>query len=151
MSKRKTKRTRSGSKTTPDHPRDIAELAALVVSSFTPDETGGEENGTLMIFIWRDCAMTFKFPSGRRMFVQPGDGQSLDSTIHELAVGIITKYCQGAGIAVAEVRIHMVPPEASTGEQIFAWFQAIPGISISVSPAEGMGFGGPLPPTGEAG
>jgi len=125
VSKRKSKRERSGSKTTSDHPRDIAELAALVVSSFAPHEPGGEENGTLMIFVWQDCAMTIKFPSGRRMYVQPGDGQSLDSTVHEIAVQAITKYCQGAGIAVAEIRVHMVPPEASTSEQIFAWFQSM--------------------------
>jgi hypothetical protein len=129
----------------------IAELAALVVNSFTPHEPGGEENGTLMIFVWRDCAMTIKFPSGRRMYVQSGEGQSLDSTIHEIAVQAITKYCQGAGIAVAEIRVHMVPPEASTGEQIHAWLQALPGISITVLPPEGIGFGGPVPPAGQAG
>ena len=150
MSKRKTKRERSDSKTTPDHPRDIADLAALVVSNLTSHEPG-EEDGTLMIFVWRDCAMTIKFPSGRRMYVQPGDGQSLDSTVHEIAVQAITKYCQGAGIAVAEIRVHMVPPEASTSEQIFAWFQSIPGISISVLPPKKIGLGGPLPPAGEAG
>jgi len=149
--KKRTKRERSGSKTTSDHPRDIAELAALVVSSFAPHEPGGEENGTLMIFVWQDCAMTIKFPSGRRMYVQPGDGQSLDSTVHEIAIQAITKYCQGAGIAVAEIRVHMVPPEASTSEQIFAWFQSIPGISITVLPHAGIGFGGPVPPAGEAG
>jgi len=122
VSKKKTKRKCTGSKTTPEHPRDIAELATLVVSSFTPHEPRGEENGTLMIFVWRDCAMTIKFPSGQRMYVQPGDGQSLDSTVHEIAVQAITKYCQGVGIAVAEIRVHMVAPEASTSEQIFAWF-----------------------------
>ena len=151
MSQEKINAEHSGSKAMPNHPRDIAELAALVVSRFAPHEPGGEENGTLMIFVWQDCAMTIKFPSGRRMYVQPGDGQSLDSTVHEIAVQAITKYCQGAGIAVAEIRVHMVPPEASTGEQIFAWFQSIPGISISVLPAEEIGFGGPLPPAGEAG
>ena len=37
MSKRKAKRERSGSKTTPDHPRDFAELAAgRTRNSFTP-------------------------------------------------------------------------------------------------------------------
>jgi hypothetical protein len=151
VSKRKSKRERFDSKTAPDHPRDISELAALVVSSFTPHEPIGEENGTLMIFVWRDCAMTIKFPSGRRMYVQPGDGQSLDSTVHEIAVQAITDYCEGAGIAMAEVRVHMVPPDARTSEQIFAWFQSIPGISVTVSPPKGIGFGGPVPPAGEAG
>ena len=82
--------------------------------------------------------------------VQPGNGQNR-STVHEIAVQAITKYCQGAGIAVAEIRVHMVPPEASTSEQIFAWFQSIPGISIKVLPHAGIGFGGPVPPAGEAG
>jgi hypothetical protein len=63
----------------------------------------------------------------------------------------VREAAQGAGIAVAEIRVHMVPPEPSTGEQIFAWFQSIPGISISVLPPEEIGFGGPLPPAGEAG
>ncbi len=89
--------------------------------------------------------MTIKFPS-EKMYVAPGDGHTLDSTIHEVAVGAITEYCQGAGIAAAEIRIHIVPPELSAGDQIFAWFQSIPGISISVLPPEEVGFGGPLPP-----
>jgi hypothetical protein len=150
VSKKKTKPKRSDSETTPKHPRDIADLAALVLSN-VPTDDSGEVNGTLMIFVWRDCAMTIKFPSGRRMYVPPGHGQSLDSTVHEIAVQAITHYCQGAGIAVAEIRVHMVPPEASTSEQIFAWFQSIPGISISVLPPQGIGFGGPVPPAGEAG
>lgn len=150
MSKKKTKRKRSGSKAMPKHPRDIADLAALVLSNLTTDDPG-EGNGTLMISVWRDCAMTIKFPSGRRMYVSPAHRQSLDATVHQLAVEAITKYCQGAGIAVAEIRVHMVPPEASTGEQIFAWFQSIPGISCTVLPPEGIGFGGPVPPAGEAG
>ncbi|HEY1465036.1 MAG TPA: hypothetical protein VGF44_16585 [Terriglobales bacterium] len=74
-----------------------------------------------------------------------------DSTVHELAVGAIRNYCEGDGIAVAEIRVHMVPPELSTGDQILAWFQSIPSISITVLPYEEVGFGGPLPPTGEAG
>ena len=134
---------------TPEHPRDIAELAALVVGNLTPHGRG-DESRSLMIFVWRDCAMTVKFPS-EKMYVAPGHGQTLDSTIHEVAVGAITEYCRGAGIAVAEIRIHMVPPELSAGDQIFAWFQSIPGISIRVLPAEEIGFEGPLPPVGEAG
>ena len=134
---------------TPEHPRDIAELAALVVGNLAPHKPG-DESRSLMIFVWRDCAMTIKFPS-EKMYVAPGDGHTLDGTIHEVAVGAITEYCQGAGIAVVEIRIHIVPPELSAGDQIFAWFQSIPGISIRVLPAEEIGFGGPLPPAGEAG
>jgi hypothetical protein len=146
--KRKAKRKRSGSKTTPGHPRDLADLAALVLGNLTTDDPG---NGALMVFVWRDCAMTVKFPSGRRIYAPPGHGQSLDSTVHQIAVEAITEYCQGAGIAVAEIRVHMVPSELSTGEQIQAWLQALPGISIRVVPPEEIGFGGPLPPAGEAG
>lgn len=150
MSKKKTKRKRSGSKATPKHPRDIADLAALVVGNLTTHEPR-EEGRSVMIFVWRDCAMTIKFPSGRRMYVPPGHGHTLDHTLHEFAVGAITDYCRGAGIAVAEIRIHMVPPELSVGDEIFAWFQSIPGISITVLPPEDVGFGGPLPAAGEAG
>jgi hypothetical protein len=133
MSQEKTSFERSGSKTTPDHPRDIAELAALVVSNLTSHEPGAED-GTLIVFIWRDCAMTIKFPSGQKMYVYPGNGYTVDSAVHQLAVGAITKYCQEAAIAVAEIRVHMVPPELSTGNQIFAWLQCIPGISIAFLP-----------------
>ena len=133
---------------TPEHPRDIADLAALVVGNLTPHKPR-DESRSLMIFVWRDCAMTIKFPS-EKMYVAPGHSHTLDSTIHDVAVGAITEYCKGAGIAIAEIRVHVVPPEASTGEQIFAWFQSVPGISIRVLPAEGIGFGGPLPPAGEA-
>ena len=94
--------------------------------------------------------MTIKFPS-ERMYFAPGHGHTLDSTIHEIAIGAIAEYCQGAGIVAAEIRIHIVPPELSAGDQIFAWFQSIPGISARVLPAEEIGFGGPLPPAGEAG
>jgi hypothetical protein len=150
MSKQKTKRKRSGSQATPDHPRDIAELAALVVGNLTRHERG-DESRILMIFVWQDCAMTVKFPDDEKMYFVPGPGHTIHRTVHEVAVGVITEYCQGAGIAVAEIRVHMVPPEASTGEQIFAWFQSLPGISISVVPPDEIGFGGPLPPAGEAG
>jgi hypothetical protein len=37
--------------------------------------------------------MTVKFPSGRRMYAHPGHGHTLDSTIHEFAVGAITEHC----------------------------------------------------------
>lgn len=149
MPKKSTKHERSGSKSTPDHPRDIADLAALVVGNLTPYEPG-HESRSLMIFVWRDCAMTVKFPS-EKIYVAPGHGHTLDGTIHEVAVGAITEYCRGAGIAVAEIRIHIVPPELSTGDQVLDWFQSIPGISIRVLPPEEVGFGGPLPPAGEAG
>lgn len=127
--------------------RELTELAAVLVT----DLNDGDKSESLMIFVWRDCAMTINFLSGRRMYVPPGHGQSLDSTVRQIAVQAITKYCQGAGIAVAEIRVHMVPPEASTSEQIFAWFQSIPGISITILPLKEIGFGGPVPPAGEAG
>jgi hypothetical protein len=149
-SKRKAKSKRHASETTPAHPRDIADLAALVVGNLTSDEPG-EAGRSLMIFVWQDCAMTVKFPDGEKIYFVPDHGHTIDRTVHEVAVGAITEYCQGAGIAVAETRVHMVPPEASTGEQIFAWFQSIPGISISVLPPEEIGFGGPVTPAGEAG
>lgn len=145
MSKRKGKR--SGSATTPKHPRDSADLAALVLSDVTTDDPG-EANRTLMIFVWRDCAMAIKFPSGRRMYASPRHGQNLDST-HKFAVETISTYCQSAGVAVAEIRVHMVPPEASTREQILAWFQSIPGILMTVLAPEGIGFGGPIHSPGE--
>jgi hypothetical protein len=150
MSQEKINAEHFGSKAMPNHPRDIAELAALVVGNLTSDEPA-EAGRSLMIFVWQDCAMTIKFPGGEKMYFVPDHGHTIHRTVHEVAVGAITEYCQGAGIAVAEIRIHMVPPEASTGEQIFAWFQSIPGISISVLPPEKIGFGGPLPPSGEAG
>ena len=150
MSKKRTKGERSDSKAMPEHPRDIAELAALVVGNLMPYERG-DESRSLMIFVWRDCAMTLKFPGGDKMYVAPGHSHTLDCTVHDVAVGAITEYCKGAGIAVAEIRVHMVPPEASTGEQIFAWFQALPGVSIRLLPPEEVGFGGPLPSAGEAG
>lgn len=149
MSKKNTKRKRADSKARAEHPRDIAELAALVVGSLMPDEPG-DEGRSLMIFVWRDCAMTIKFPS-KKIHVAPGHEHTLDATIHDVAVGAITEYCRGAGIAVVEIRIHVVPPELSTSDQVFAWFQSIPGISIRVLPPEEIGFGGPLPPAGEAG
>jgi hypothetical protein len=80
-----------------------------------------------MVFVWRDCAMTIEFPSGRRMYAHPRRGQSLDSIIYELAGEAISRYCQSVGIVGAEIRVHNVPPKASTREQIFAWsslFQA---------------------------
>lgn len=150
MSKKRTKRKRADAKSRPDHRRDIAELAALVVGRLTSNESGAED-GTVMIFVWRDCAMTLKFPSGQRMYAYSEHGQTLNSTVHELAVGALTAYCRGAGIAVAEIRVHMVPSEARTHEQIFAWLQSIPSISISILPPKEIGFGGPLPPAGEAG
>jgi hypothetical protein len=76
MSQEKINSEHSGSKATPNHPRDIAELAALVVSNLICDEPGGE-GGTLIISVWRDCAMTIKFPSGRKMHVSPGHGHTL--------------------------------------------------------------------------
>jgi len=45
-----------------------------------------------MIFVWRDCVMTIKFPSGRRMYASPRHGQNLDSTVHKLAVAAISTY-----------------------------------------------------------
>ncbi|HSY99995.1 MAG TPA: hypothetical protein VK788_10885 [Terriglobales bacterium] len=150
MSQEEIKTEHSGSKATPTHPRDIADLAALVAGHLTSHEPG-EEAGTVMIFVWRDCAMMVKFPSGRRMYAPAGHGHTLDSTVHEFAVGAITDYCEGAGIAMAEIRVHMVPLELSTGEQIHAWLQALPGISITLMPGKEIGFGGPLPPAGEAG
>ena len=63
----------------PKHPRDIADLAALVLSSFKTDDAR-EGNRTLMIFVWRDCAMTVKFPSGRKNICLARGGQTLDST-----------------------------------------------------------------------
>ena len=150
MSQEKINAEHSGSKAMPNHPRDIAELAALVVGNLTSDEPG-EAGRSLMVFVWQDCAMTVKFPDGEKMYFVPDHGHTIHRTVHEVAVGAITEYCQGAGIAVAEIRVHMVPPQASSGEQIFAWFRSIPGISISVLPPEEIGFGGPLPPAGEAG
>lgn len=135
---------------TPEHPRDIADLAALVVGHLGPHESEEEEDGTLMIFVWRDCAMTIKFPSGRRMYARSQHGHTLDSMVDEFAVGVITEYCQSAGIAIAEIRVHKAPTEASSPEQIFAWFQSIPDISITVFPPEGIGFGGPVPSAGGA-
>lgn len=102
MSGENTNRERCAPNKTPEHPRDIAELVALVVGNLASHEPG-QEGGTVMIFAWRDCAMTVKFPSGRRMYAHQGHGHSLDSTVHELAVGAITEYCQGAGIAIAEI------------------------------------------------
>jgi hypothetical protein len=133
----------------PEHSRDIAELAALVVSDLTsvgPEEGGG----SLIVFVWRDCAMTIKFPSGRRMYAHSRDVHTLDSMVHEAAIGI-TEYCRSAGIAVPEIRVHKVPPEAKTREQISAWFEAIPDISMTVYPLEEIGFDGPVPPPGEVG
>jgi hypothetical protein len=150
MSKEKINAEHSGSKAISNHPRDIADLSALVVGNLTSNEPGAAGR-SLMIFVWQDYAMTVKFPDGGKMYFVPGPGHTLHSTVHEVAVGAITEYCQRAGIAVVEIRIHIVPPEASTGEQIFAWFESIPGISISVLPPEEIGFGGPLPPAGEAG
>jgi len=43
---------------------------------------------------------------------------------------------------------NQLPAEASTREQISAWFQSIPGISITVFPPEGIGSGGPVPTAG---
>jgi len=149
VSKRNKKGEGSDLKTAPGHPRDIADLAALVVGNLTP-HAPRDESRSLMIFVWRDCAMTVKFPS-EKMYVAPGHEHTLDGTIHEVAVGAITEYCRGAGITVAEIRIHIVPPELNTGDQIFAWFQSIPGISVRVLPAEEVGFGEPVPPAGEAG
>jgi hypothetical protein len=152
MSKQKTNRKRSkrsGPKT-PEHPCDIAELAALVVGNLT-SHGPGEEDATLIIFVWRDCAVTIKFPSGRKMCVSPGPGFTLDRAVHELAVAAISEYSEAGAFSVGEIRVHMVPSEARTSEQIFAWFQSIPGISVTVLPPEDIGFGGPLPPAGEAG
>jgi hypothetical protein len=128
----------------------LADLAALVLST-VPTDDSGERNGTLMIFVWGDCAMTMKFPSGRRMYAPPGHGHSLHSTVHQIAIQAITDYCEGAGIAMAEIRVHMVPSELTTSEQIQAWLQALPGISVTFLPPDGIGFGGPVPPAGEAG
>jgi hypothetical protein len=150
MSEAKSNREQSDPKKMPERPRDLAELAALVVSNLTSMEPG-EESRSLIVFVWRDGAMMIKFPSGRKMFVYPAHGKTLESTIHELAVGAITEYCKVAAIAVAEIRVHVVPTELSTGGQILAWLQALPGISIAVLPPNEIGFGGPLPPTGEAG
>jgi len=136
----------SGPGKVPEHPRDIAELAALVVSDLTsvgPEEGGG----SLIVFVWRDCAMTIKFPSGRRMYAHSRHVHTLDSMIHEAAVGI-AEYCRSADIAAPEIRVHKVPPEAKTRDQISAWFQAIPDIALTVYPPDGVGFGGPV---GEAG
>ena len=141
MSEESVNRQHCAPNKTPEHPRDIAELAALVVGNLTSDEPG-EAGRSLMIFVWQDCAITVKFPGGEKEYFAPDHGHTIDCTVHEVAVGAITEYCQGAGIAVAEIRVHMVPPEASTSEQIFAWFQSIPGISITVLPPEGIGFGG---------
>ena len=150
MSEESVKREHCALNKTREHPRDIADLAALVVGHLTSHEPG-EENATVMIFVWRDCAMTVKFPSGRRIYAHAGHGHTLDSTVHDFAVGAITEYCEGAGVAVAEIRVHMVPAELSTGEQIHAWIQALPGISIAIMLPKEIGFGGPLPPAGEAG
>ena len=152
MPKKRTKRERADSKARPDYLRDIADLAALVVGRLAPHEPG-HESRSLMIFVWRDCAMTVKYPDGQRMHAHPEHGHThtLDSAVHELAVGVITEYCEGAGIAVAEIRVHMVPSQARTREQIFTWLQSIPGISISILPPKEIGFGGPLPPASEAG
>ena len=150
MSEDKTNGEQSRANEVSEHPRDIADLAALVVGNLASHEPG-EEGRSLMIFVWRDCAMTIKFPSGGRMYAPAGHGHTLDRTLHEFAVGAITEYCRGAGIAVAEIRIHTVPTELSARDQIFAWLQSIPGISVRVLPPEEIGFGGPLPPAGEAG
>ena len=134
MAKDRSKREQSGSKKVPEHPRDIPELAALVASDLT--SVGSEEGGgSLIVFIWRDCAITIKLPSGRRMYAHSRDVHTLDSMVHEAAIGI-AEYCRSAGIAAPEVRVHKVPPEASTREQISAWFQAIPDISITAFPIE---------------
>ena len=71
MSKENISRDPCASNKTPEHPRDIAELAALVVGNLAPHQPG-DESKSLMIFVWRDWAMTVKFPSGRRMYVPPG-------------------------------------------------------------------------------
>jgi hypothetical protein len=52
MSQEKIKPELSGSKATPNHPRDIADLAALVVGHSTSHEPG-HEDGTVIIFVWR--------------------------------------------------------------------------------------------------
>jgi len=91
--------------------------------------------------------MTIRFPSGRRMYAR-SDGHTLDSMVHELAVGAITAYCRSAGIGEAEIRVYKVPPDAITPQQVFAWIQSVPGISItfcnpresvSAVPAESIG------------
>jgi hypothetical protein len=138
MSEEKINAERFDPKATPDHPRDLAELAALVVSNLTSMESG-EESRSLIVFVWRDGAMTIKFPSGRKMFGYPAHGKTLESTIHELAVGAITEYCKVAAIAVAEIRVHLVPTELSTGEQILAWLQGLPGVSITSLPVHEAG------------
>ena len=92
---------------TPEHPRDIAELAALVVSGLPPLEPG--DSGSLIIFVWRDRTMTIKFPSGRRIYAHSRRGRSLDSIIHTTAVEAIRTYCQSVGIAGAEIQVHKVP------------------------------------------
>jgi len=138
MSKGKSKREHPGPEKVPEHPRDIAELAALVVSDLTsvgPEEGGG----SLIVFVWRDCAMTIKFPSSRRMYARSRHGRTLDSVVYGSAVGVINEYCRSSGIVVPEIRVHKVPPEASTREQISAWFQAIPDISITAHPLEEIG------------
>jgi len=93
MSQEKINAEHSGSKAMPNHPRDLAELAALVVGNLSSDEPG-EAGRSLMIFVWQDCAMTVKFPDGEEMYFVPDHGHTIDRTVHEVAVGAITEYCQ---------------------------------------------------------
>jgi hypothetical protein len=73
---KKGKRKPSGSKSTPDHPRDIADLAALVIGNLASDEPG-EVGRSLMIFVWRDCAITVKFPGGEKMYFAPDHAHTI--------------------------------------------------------------------------
>jgi hypothetical protein len=124
----------------------ITQLAALITTNVTGE--GCLEDGYLIILVWRDCGMRIKFPSGGTMDVGSSN-RDLDATI-KVALGLIHDCCLEVG-REAQITVHRVPAALTSAEQIFSWLQSLPGVVLDIPRPEGMGFGGPTPPAGQAG
>jgi hypothetical protein len=125
---------------------NLTDLAALIITDVIDEEF--PENGYLTILVWQDCSTRIIFPSGSKMNVS-AFSRDLDATI-KVALGSIHHHCLEVG-REAQISVHKVPANLTTEEQILAWIQSVPGIVLGFGFPERMGFGGPLPPAGQAG
>jgi TATA-box binding protein (TBP) (component of TFIID and TFIIIB) len=127
----------------------ITELAAIIATDVADEEF--PEGGCLLILVWRDRSMRVIFPSGSKIDTGAKPGMDFDAFI-DIAIATIHRCRLDMGrLYPPQITVHNVPTSLTTEDQILAWIQSVPGIALEFGPPEGMGFGGPLPPPGQAG
>jgi len=128
--------------------RKYSDLIALIQTNVCDEN---HEN-FLMALVYSDCMIRTKYPDGDQIDINVGDrvNMTVEHAIN-LAKERVRDYCRQVVTEQPDITVHRRPAGLDNEEATRKWLESIPGIVLVEHPERPEGFGGPLPPAGQAG